>query len=76
MRSLLERIKEGIERLERTVRGLRSAVAWRSKSAKDAGTVIEATLSAAPTEPVLRVDKAGHQYWGSSDEALYALKYY
>jgi hypothetical protein len=62
-----------LEAIERAVRELREAVAWRPKSAEDLRMMVEASMLVEP-RIVVRVDRAGHRYWGPSDECMTVLR--
>jgi hypothetical protein len=64
---------ERLEALERAVRELREAVAWRPRSAEELRMVIEATMLVEPAVTV-RVDRAGHRYWGPTDQCMTVLR--
>lgn len=66
-------LMDRLEALERELRELRDAVAWRPKSTEEIRMVFEATMLVEP-EVVRRVDKAGHVYWGPSDACMAVLK--
>jgi hypothetical protein len=64
---------ERLEVIERAVRELREAVAWRPRSAEELRMVIETAMLVEPVVAV-RVDSAGHRYWGPSDECMAVLR--
>jgi hypothetical protein len=66
-------LMDRLEALEKELRELRDAVAWRPKSAEEIRMIIEATMLVEP-EVVMRVDKAGHLYWGPSDACMTVLR--
>jgi HPt (histidine-containing phosphotransfer) domain-containing protein len=66
-------LAERLEAIERAVRELREAVAWRPRSAEELRMTIEAAMLVEPAVAV-RVDAAGHRYWGPSDECMAVLR--
>jgi hypothetical protein len=61
-----------LEAIEVALRELREAVAWRPKSAEELRMTIEAAMLVEP-EIAVRVDSAGHRYWGPSDRCMEVL---
>jgi hypothetical protein len=62
-----------LEAIEMAVKELREAVAWRPKSAEELRMMVEASMLIEP-RVVVRVDSAGHRYWGPSDECMTVLR--
>jgi hypothetical protein len=62
-----------LEAIERAVRELREAVAWKPKSAEELRMMVEASMLIEP-RIVVRIDRAGHRYWGPSDECMTVLR--
>jgi len=68
-------VLDKLESLERAVRELREAAAWRPKSSEELRMVIEATVL---TEPrvMLRVDENGHPYIGPDEKSMTVIRAY
>ncbi|RLE62832.1 MAG: hypothetical protein DRJ47_10090, partial [Thermoprotei archaeon] len=65
-------VVERLDRIERRLRDLERAVAWRPRSAEDIRMAMEALLAVEP-RLVLRVDEEGHPFIGPDDATLQVL---